>query len=323
VPRPPLIITVPGTTVKDVVITDAPGNCIEVRASNVTILNVELARCKGHGISIHAPRARVLNSHIHEMGPRPGVGGYDERNCIIAWDTQDVLVQGNVLERCETLVMGQRTSRMRIVGNFGLNPLGPMPRGQHVQITYADGGEVTDNYFLTENGRPTVSNSADQINIYKSSHILVARNYVRGGDSDSGCGILLSDAAPPGHHNIAEDNILIRTAQCGVGVAGGTHHIVRRNKILDPSLPGNLGNVGIYVWMCCSAKPPCSGHTVIDNIVSNKRPDGQENPFWNGSNCGAITMSGNVFGAVARPMLTPEAEKLPPPPIPPKPWAPD
>ncbi len=321
-PSPPIVVTTAGATVSDLIITDAPSHCIEVHAARVTIINVELARCRGHGVSIRAPGARVLNSHIHDMGPRPGPGGSDERNCIVAFDTRDVLVQGNVLERCETLVMGQRTSAMRVVGNFGLNPMGPMPRGQHVQLTYAVGGEITDNYFLTENGRPTVSNSADQINLFRSSRILVARNYVKGGDSDSGCGILLSDAAPPGEKNVAEDNVLIRTAQCGVGVAGGLDHVVRRNKILDPSFPGGGGNVGIYVWLCCSGRPPCAGHTVIDNVVSNRTPDGRENPFWNGGNCGPITMSGNIFGAAARPLLTPEAEKLPAPPIPPKPWAP-
>jgi hypothetical protein len=306
-----------------------PGVVID-GVANVWIDDCEIGPTAGVGVHIKGSGAtgiRVTNSYIHtehsgSSGMNSGLGVF------VSGGPDDVLIQGNRMERSESHVYTTGgTSNIRVIGNYMLNPLGPFPRGQGAQFDTTTGGEISDNFVECNPEKPTggESDAEDIINLYKSSNVTVANNFLRGGDSGSGCGVLVGDAGGKGQ--IIKNNVIIRTSQCGIGVASGEDHVVDGNKILDTSFPGGSGNTGIYVWNQYS--PTCANITVTNNIVRNKRPDGTHSPFWDGGNCGTITQSGNVFdtsdGGQAESLLLPEAQKLPPPttaPTPPKPYVP-
>lgn len=320
---PPITATA-GQIIRGVKITSTSGPCITVNnVADVWIDNVELGPCAGNGVKITGSGAtgiRVTNSVIHtERTGDSGVGVWIQ-------DASDVLVQGNQLLYNGSGVYAINASSIRVIGNYGLNPRGPFPRGQHVQFNNVQGGEITDNFGEAKTtGVLFQPDIEDTLNIYKSSDILVARNYMLGpapgqNPGATGCGVIIGDSG--GDRNIVEDNTLIKTGQCGVGVAGGKDSIVRRNKILDPNFSGGSGNVGIYVANY-SSPLACSGHTVAENIVSNKLPSGAYNDIWfsSSSSCGTVNQTpANIKGDAARVLLTPEADKLPRPAIPPKPY---
>ncbi len=307
----PPINAVSGQTIRNVKITNPSGPCITLHnVTNVWIENVEVGPCAGNGVKVTGGSAiRVTNSLIHteRAGPSDtGVGLY------IANST-DVLAQGNQFERNESSVWAVESGNLRLIGNYSKNPLGPFPRGQHFQYDKVTGGEIRNNYGVAIAGQ---ARQEDAINIYMSKGITVSGNYVTGGDSPSGCGIITDGTGPD--NNLIENNTLIRTAQCGVGIAAGANNIVRGNKVLDTNIPNGSGNTGIYVWN--QYPGTCAGIVVENNIISNRWPNGQYNDYWDGGNCGSVTFRGNILGAEARALLTPESTRLPPPPIPPQPY---
>jgi len=320
-----------GEVLRCLKVTSASGPGIVVDSvANVWIDDCEIGPTAGVGVHVKGNGAtgiRITNSFIHTE--RSGKGGMNSGlGVFVSGGPSDVLIQGNRMERCESHVYTTGgTSNVRVIGNYMLNPQGPFPRGQGAQFDTTTGGEISDNFVDVSPEKPTQGESdvEDILNLYKSSNIKVLRNYLRGGDSPSGCGVLVGDDG--GKAQTIEDNVIIRTSQCGIGVASGQDHVVNGNKVLDTSFTGGSGNTGIYVWNQYS--PTCSNITVTNNVVRNKRPNGEHSPFWDGKNCGTISMSGNVFdtgdGGPAEAQLTPDAQKLPPPsvaPNPPKPYVP-
>jgi nitrous oxidase accessory protein NosD len=241
--------------------------------------------------------------------------------------SSNVLVQGNRFERNETSVYGYETGHsVRVIGNYSLNPLGPFPRGQHVQIwTCNRGGPlergcvVSSNYGRLDPERGSslgATNTEDMISIGKSSYALVEDNYVIGGDSASGCGLIVEG---PASYTTFRNNVVIRTAQCGIGVSNSDHTLVESNRVLDTNLVSlglTSGNVGIYVWRKSDSTDHCYNNTVQRNIVSNRFPDGTYNDIYLSTRCTNTVKLDNITGSSARTLLTPEAEKLPPPPVP-------
>ena len=59
--------------------------------------------------------------------------------------------------------------------------------------------------------------------------------------------------------------------------------------------------------------------TVSNNIAYGVKPDGYVSSFWNGGGCEPVTLTNNTWGQAAYTALTPPAEKIPPPLIPPQP----
>lgn len=315
------IVARAGQVIERLKITGA-GDCIRVDGvADVTIRDVDLS-CSGRGIYVRGAGAKnllVQRAHIHDLGS--GAGRLNQRlGVFLEGGPSDATIEDSWFERVETgIYTVGGTQRITVRRSYFLNMLGPFPRGQCVQFDNTTVGLVEANRceaVPADEGGAGPGGFEDNINFYNSRQITARGNWIKGGLSGSGCGILLQDANGTG--NVAEDNTIIKTSQCGIGIAGGTHAIARRNKVLDPSY---LNRSAVYVWLN-GGSTTCSGHTVSDNIVSSVGSDGVDRPFWNGGNCGAITMSGNVFGSAARPRLTPEATKLPPPPIAPKPWSP-
>jgi hypothetical protein len=218
----------------------------------------------------------------------------------------------------ETNIELQSSSDVKVIGNYLLNPLGPFPRGQQLQ-SWNNSRNITveDNYTVasTDTSKyPFAADQEDAINFGFTDGITARNNYVVGGDSPSGCGIITDQAA-----NNAKfvNNTLIRTGQCGIGLASGSNLLVDGNKIFNnTAIPGG-GNTALYVWSQYSQS--CGPVQITNNIVYGVKLTGSISSYWNGGGCGNVTYTGNIGGQEAFNLLTPEAQKLPPPAAPPKP----
>jgi hypothetical protein len=227
--------------------------------------------------------------------------------------------------------------RVTVRGNYGENPKGGFPRGQHVQMypcnrdgVAADGCIVEGNYFVNNEG-PEIKiddnlGVEDSINIgSRSMYAKIINNYVVGGRAYSGCGAIFEGGTD---HGLISGNVLIRTSGCGINLAAVAYATVENNKVLDPNLnpfdtiSGSAaapGNIGIGAWYH-PGDTRCHSNVVQNNTVSNLLPNGTYNDIWLKSGCG--TQTNNTKGSAARALLVPEATFLPPPAIPPIPWTP-
>jgi hypothetical protein len=313
-----------GQTITRVRITGAPGDCIRVvGVTDVVIHDVQLEGCGGHAIRIdQAARIRVSNSLLV---PRRTKTTLDSQHGVFATACADVLVQGNILRDFETGVEAMDCQSVTVKGNYSENPKGPFPRGQHVQFWRCnqngplERGCVADrNYYA--NTETEVHNGGagqeDAINVGHSAHARITDNYLIGGRAASGCGVAFESAA----HIYVARNVMVRTSQCGFNASNAAFALVEENKVLDTNLPSlSTGNIGLGAFYK-TGQTGCHDNLYRNNVVSNLLPSGGYNDIWLKSGCG--TQTNNTKGDAARALLLPEAEKLPPPPIPPLPWVP-
>ena len=194
-------------------------------------------------------------------------------------------------------------------------------RGQNFQSwNYSRDVLVENNYTLASRDTSRyrlAANQEDSINFGLTDRIIARGNYIVGGQSPSGCGLIADEGA-----NYAQflNNVLIDTGQCGIGISDGFNHIVDGNRIINSNPVRDGGNTAIYVWKVEPLSPPCSGVKVSNNIASQLKPDGTESGFWDGGGCDPVTLWNNVFDSAARAELMPVARKLAPPLIPPQPY---
>jgi hypothetical protein len=349
-----------GKTFSDYRISTTSGECISIiGASDVTIESSNIGPC-GDDRSTHA------SNGIH-ISDSTGINIYDsyihvENQASACCDTHDgvlvdkgsrgVNIQGNVIAYSESNIeVGGKEGAIHdvsVIGNYLLNPLGPFPRAQNFQSWsgHAHNSSITvsNNYAFScvirggpsgvecpLNGPTYLHSEAqeDSINFGYTDNITVQDNWIEGGHSRTGCGIIMDDAANGGY---IQHNVLYEMGQCGVGLAGGMNHIVDGNRILSRRAPYN---VGIYVWN--QYREPRGSITVSNNISSvlapssaGCNPDAETctyNGYWNHGNWGATTESGNTFdmgtygpgGGPAYQALNPITFTNPPPMIPPQP----
>jgi nitrous oxidase accessory protein NosD len=314
-----------GVTIRGVRIQNPSGRCVQIRnSSNIVVEASEIGPCAGNGVEItNSHNVTVRDNYVHTE--RSGSSKINTGLGVHIITSSQILVQGNRFERNETSVYGYTPGHsIRVVGNYSLNPLGPYPRGQHVQLWSCNKSgpmeqrcEVSANYGRLDPERGAklgATHTEDMINIGKSNYALIEDNYLVGGDSPSGCGIIVEG---PSSFTTIRDNVVIRTAQCGIGVANADHTLVDGNRVLDTNLVAlgltTGGNIGIYVWRKSDSPSYCYSNTVQRNIVSNRFPDGRYNDLNLSSRCTGTVKQDNITGAAARSLLTPESEKLPPP----------
>jgi Right handed beta helix region len=322
-PSGPLVIDgKSGTVIENVRISSATGECITIRNSqNITIRNSDIGPCGRNAVKIQGSSTiKIVDNYIHsEHKP---AGCCDTNDGVLASGTTGLLIQGNVVAFNESNIELHSAAEVKVIGNYLLNPLGPFPRGQQVQ-SWSNGRDITveDNYMFstTDTSKyPFAADQEDAINFGFTDGITVRNNYISGGNSPSGCGLITDQAA-----NNARflNNVLVRTGQCGIGMASGTNLVIDGNKIFNNTAvaaPG-AGNTGLVVW---SQYPqPCGPIQVTNNIVYGVKPDGSVSSFWNGGGCGNVTYVGNIGGQEAFNLLSPDAQKLPRPAIPPKPYS--
>jgi Right handed beta helix region len=326
-----------GITIRNRRIHNPTGPCVTIhRSSSVLIEGLEIGPCAGNGIAVtESHDVTIASSRISTQ--RSGRAGRDSGLGIHILTSSNVVVRGSHFVANESGVYAVRSRAIRVLGNYFVGPLGPYPRGQHAQLGYVSGGEVTGNYGVAAATNLPIGMEAhqeDAINIYRSTAISVARNYLVGGNSSSGCGIIVEGRESA--DNVVEENILVRTGNCGIGIGNGVRNIVRANKVLDTNIPRGSGNVGIYVAHMLSKaqrqarahgenvrqEATCSDNVVVGNVVSNQLPAGHSNDIYTPNTCARTVREGNLTGTAARVNLLPEAERLPPPPVPPLPHAP-
>ncbi len=333
-----------GLVLKNLRITSTSGDCVEIiDSTNVTIEASEIGPCGRNDSKAPSNAIRIsggsgigiFDNYIHLAGLASAC--CDSHDGILVSGSSRIRIQGNVIAYGESNIeVGGGASRDVIVtGNFLLNPRGPFPRGQNFQSWGASGAHpnsaitVSGNYafscVLPASGLPGVKCPAsgrylfsehqeDSINFGFTDGLLAAGNYIVGGHSRSGCGLIDDQAA---NHGVFRNNILSNTGQCGIGVSSGANQTVAGNQILNLWTGVAGGDTALYVWK--QYPQPCGPVAVTGNISDQVRRDGSHSGFWNGGSCGAVKMSGNVFNQAARRKLEPMAKTNPPPPIPPQP----
>ncbi|MGH9957513.1 MAG: right-handed parallel beta-helix repeat-containing protein [Pyrinomonadaceae bacterium] len=313
-----------GTVVTGLKITSTTGDCVQIiNSTNITIKESEIGPCNGRGIRITGgSNNHVYDNYIHVE--KLASGCCDTRDGVLIDGSGDsVDIQGNVIAYAETniAVVGGGSTDISVIGNFLLNPRGPFPRGQHLQMWGTSGNPAanvtaSNNYALSSTNTGTYlypDVQEDAFNFGFMSGITVQDNYVVGGHSPSGCGILIDQNANGA--NIS-NNKLANTGQCGIGVGGGSNHTVSGNKVLNLTPVAGGGNTAIYVWDY-HATGTCGPVTVSNNIADELKPDMvTHSGYWNGGGCGTVTLTNNTFNQAAYNMLYPMASTNPPPSIP-------
>ena len=275
-----------GQVIENVHVSNPNGSCIVIDGvSDVTIRDSEIGPCgtdgdpDAQGIDIHdASNIRVLRNVIHDVS-----------SAVYA------------VSSAHPIVMDR---------NYVYNVRGPLPRGQMIQFNGVSGGsagsKVTCNVSDAMPGvrhgvlhGNTAAGIEDHINLFSSPGLPhdrteIAYNRLRGGSkvSTSGSGIMIGDG--DGGHVNAHHNTIVDVVNAGAGIAGGTNVSFDDNRIYLSRHNSVYVNVGMYVWGQAGAS--CAGHTMRNNRVWTLNTLGALNPFWDGGNCGAVDLSGNVLG---------------------------
>jgi len=323
-----------GAVISRMRITSTSGSCVTIsNSTNVTIEKSEIGPCgepdaktPGNGISISGGGdIRIYDNYIHV--DNQAAACCDTHDNILIRGSSNVIVQGNVIAYGETNVevVGAPSDHISVIGNFLLNPRGPFPRGQNFQSWGAEiwgpnrSIMVSDNYALSSQNSDVYryrENQEDSINFGYTSGAVVKGNYVSGGHSPSGCGIIADNQAN-GMQFL--DNILSDTGQCGIGIANGTSQTVRGNKILNLTPVAGAGNTALYIWNQYKTAP-CGPVLLADNVADEVKSDGVSGSgFWNGGGCGAVTLTNNMWNQPAHEQLYPMSATNPPPAIPVRP----
>jgi hypothetical protein len=318
-----------GTMIDGLKITSTTGDCVQIiNSSNITIQNSEIGPCAGNGVKISGGDGiSIFDTYIHPETLSPGC--CDNNDGIFAVGTSNLLIQGNVIAYGESNIEVQGGSTVTVIGNFLLNPRGPeTARGNNfqcwsqsstspgcsnvtVQNNYALSSLDTTRYLYPEA-------TEDSISFGFTDGAIAQNNYITGGHGAFGCGLIADKGA-----NSAQflGNRLVDAGQCGIGIADGTNQLVDGNKVINRNPVAGSGNQGIYVWQFYGSNGICGPATVSNNISVEYKPDGSLSGFWKGPGCDPLTLTNNVFGQPAVPLLTPVTQVLPPPLIPPQPKA--
>jgi len=316
-----------GTIVENLHITNPSGDCVVIsNSTNITVRRSEIGPCGGNAVKISGGSGvAIYDSYIHPEKPLV-TDCCDNHDGIFASNTSNLSIQGNVIAYGESNIEVNGTATVTVTGNFLLNPINSNPslpadgqsRGQNFQAWSGSSNvTVANNYALSSTDTSKylfAENQEDSINFGLTSGIVVRGNYITGGHSPSGCGLISDDQA-----NVAQfvNNTLLDTGQCGIGIADGTNQVVDSNRVLNRTPVQGGGNTAIYVWKQYSGA--CGSVTVSNNIATETNTSGAQSGFWNGGGCEPVTLTSNTFDAAAQTLLGSPSQTMPPPRIPPAP----
>jgi hypothetical protein len=309
-----------GVTISGLHITSTTGDCVTLtNSSNITIQQSEIGPCAGNGVKISGGNTiNIYDNYIHPDAPLQSC--CDKGDGIFAGGTSGLTIWGNVIAYGEANIEVSGSDQVLVRGNFLLNPRNTTTgsRGQNFQ-SWSGSSNITveNNYALSSEDTALYTfagNQEDSINFGRTTGIMADNNYVEGGKSPSGCGIIADDRAD---NATFSSNVLVDTGQCGIGIADGRNQVVSGNQVINKNpVPGG-GNTAIYVWKQYSAH--CGPVSVDSNIAAEVRSDGTISSYWNGGGCNPVSLSNNTWGQAAVDALTPPPP--PPPAIPPQPYA--
>jgi hypothetical protein len=305
--------------IKGLHITSTSGDCIRItNSTNITIENSEIGPCAGNAVNISGGSGiSVFDSYIHPETLSHGC--CDHNDGVLAAGTSDLKIQGNVIAYSESNIEVQTGDTVTVVGNLLLNPRGPeIARGNNFQCwNNCTNIVVENNYALSKrtSNYKYPEATQDSISFGMTDHAVVRNNFISGGHSATGCGLIADYRA---NNTEFEDNVLVNTGQCGIGIADGKNHIVSGNVIRNSNPVAGAGNQGLYVWQSYGADGECRLVTVSDNVAFELKPDGTVSGYWKGPGCNPTTLSGNTFGKAAMPVPLTARESVAPV-IPPQP----
>lgn len=281
------IIDKPGTYSGS--IKSSNGDCLEVVADNVTIINSEIGPCNGRGIYFHnANNLLISNSTIdnNANGPQPCCERY---TTVYTLNVNGLIIENSTLARGETLIELYNAVNIRIENNIGVNPLGPFPRGQFLQTQGSTSGvEFINNTLICD-----PSNNCemeDAVSLYQGNNIKIIDNYLDSGQGlgrGSGCGIItesVSDVEISGNQVL--NQYFAPDGGCGIGIASGQNILVENNYATG------YGNIAYYVWHIGGGD--CKNITLQNNAYG-RRPNGSTNAYWNGGGCNNVAASGFIL----------------------------
>jgi nitrous oxidase accessory protein NosD len=280
---------------ENVHITTKQGPCVLVSgASDVTIRNVELGPCGTEGIFIQGQTydVGIYDSYIH---PESSAGS----GIAIRIDhSSDIEVAGNVIAHGSSNLYAFVASNLDVTNNLLINPLGPYNNNKQIQVWgEPETPELNDpdlvNSFYVDIKHNVLINSADPfwgpspdpgdaINIGYTIDADIEGNHIIGGHGFQACGIITDNATV--HGALIRDNVLVGTAQCGIGIAGGAGIEVSGNSILNGHVntPYPGGNVAMYANNFYAGETPvCDAITIEDNTATAVFRDGTFRDFDN------------------------------------------
>jgi hypothetical protein len=276
-------------TYSNIAVSNPNGNCVVIRNSaRIVIEHFKVGPCNGQGIHV-SDSTDVTVQHSEVSTGRRATSCCDVGDGIYALRVTGLVIHNNLVQRSETNVEVQSSSNVKITTNKLYDPLGPMPRGQQIQITDQKPHPYSSNVTITGNvlrcNASAGCDQADAINVNSADTVLVENNDVQGGMLDSGCAIIADYEA---YRTTIRTNWVANIVNCGIGIADGTNHLVEDNRLSNClNLSNGSSNACFYVW--AQYPQPCSDIVIRSNIVNDS------NPFWNGGNCQNVTVTGNSW----------------------------
>jgi parallel beta-helix repeat protein len=224
----------------------------------------------------------VIEGHTFR-GLGPGVVAIHLEQC------SNVLIRDNdFIDVAEGIyVLGG--SNISVIGNRFQNIVGPSTRDGGIHGNFVMFNTVAGGLIARNEGR--CGDTEDTISLYRSSHVIVAGNYLEGAfydspgclawSSASGTGINVNDGGGTG--NVVRDNTLVNPHRVGIGVAGGTETLIENNVVYSARRQDPASVIGIAVENYSGE--PCSGIRVLGNRVRWTNSHGGSAPLWADGGC--------------------------------------
>lgn len=311
-----------GTTLEGLHITSSSGTCLTiVNSTGITIRNSEIGPCGGNGIVVSGGSGiRITDNYIHPEFT--GAGCCDSGDGIYENGTTDLLIQGNVVAYGESNLEILHANTVNIIGNFLVNPRNfGDARGSNIQVWENSHSIVIENnYALASQDKSLFAllpNQSDSMSFGGGvDDVVVRNNYISGGFWSYGCALITEAVS----NNIQFlNNTLVDTGQCGIGIEGGTNQVVSGNRILNRTPVTGGANTAIIVFKLHASDPACGPISITNNTAYQVKPGGELASYWNGGGCSPVNLSDNIWDQAAYSALTPAAEKVSAPKIPPQP----
>jgi hypothetical protein len=114
-----------GTVFQELKITSNQGDCGRIaNSNNIAIQNSEIGT--GNGVSITGSSGiSIFDSYIHPETQSPGCCDHNDR--IFAVEPTELQIEGNVIAYDKSNIEVQGGTHVAVIGNFLLNPRGPLP----------------------------------------------------------------------------------------------------------------------------------------------------------------------------------------------------
>lgn len=223
-----------------------------INLAGQNIVGISIVNCS----NLHITKMRVLNGKSYGIR--------------IA-SSSNITVDSCYVSNVATGIYATMSSNITIKNNYVFQMVGPASSGMgsSIQLNTVTGTNIIANnncenlIGVGTNPNPEIG---DMINMYLSSHVTVANNYIRGGGtltlSGGRCGILVGDKG--GDYQEVYGNKLINTGWGGIQMVGGSHHNIHDNDVFSANLPWASSGINIANFNGV----PSTDITVANNRIS-------------------------------------------------------